>query len=451
MDLLAFFPFLAEADMLELCCKLPPHSGAGSLLCDEDPNHPLAKVFARVGDAMNDTKSNAAEQSFSARFIMPATGNSLLVFRWPSSCPLSRNVGHGLTVCGNSADGPFRLECPEFHVRATSGPWEKPGWAVAAPHNVPATITYGVPRPVCTVVATINNFDFQYGNVPEVGQGKVLRVQAAGRAIDFAWRESRAQLRHLLDARVIHSAALSTFSFAACPGATDDELTTFANCVASLCCYVVGQHTCIPLLSFLDADGRIIRRTLREAVQSPFRSDCALPALHFDDGLPQLFRQCFDEHVRMQATDLWRRLPFLWAAIEDPPYLEQKYATLMMGVELLIRSSLIESGKMSAEEGASKNLAGLIGAARGLLRWDIPKHYTEEDRYRVVRNAVDHGDSLPHNTVQVRHDYDKWRLFLRRRILLRLGYDGKVASPQQGFAASSPADEFSEEHNSFHP
>ena len=66
-----------------------------------------------------------------------------------------------------------------------------------------------------------------------------------------------------------------------------------------------------------------------------------------------------------------------------------------------------------------------------------------------MRNAVDHGNQLPHDPKQIRHDFDKERLFLLRRILIRLGFDGKVASPQQGFASSSPIDEFSEEHNSF--
>ncbi len=96
-------------------------------------------------------------------------------------------------------------------------------------------------------------------------------------------------------------------------------------------------------------------------------------------------------------------------------------------------------------------LPKLIGEARDKLLWDVPNHYTEKERYRKVRNAVNHGNKLPHDPAQIRHDFDKWHLFLLRRLLLRLGYDGKVASPQEGFASCSAVDEFSAEHNSFHP
>src|SRR6185437_4145682 len=450
MDLPAIFPFIEDLDRLERYCKLPLHSGIGQIAGHGDPNHPLTVAFSRAREAMGDSRPDPTEQPFAASFLIPGTRNWLLFFRWPADRPLSRHFEHGLTVTGDSPHGPFRLKCPQFYVRVTSGAWEKPGWAIAAPINQPATVTYGDDRPVVMVTATINNFDFEYGNVAD-GPKKVLRVQASGRTVDFTWRKERVQLRSLVDAGIIPSAALVTFSFEAWPGATDDELTGFAHHVASLCYYIVGQHTGIPVLSFLDKDGRVVRRTIAASIQSKFRPGNILPCPHAVDGLPQLFSQCFDEHVRMQASDLWRRLPLLYAAVEDPPYLEQKYATLMMAVELLIRSSLVEGCHLTLAEAESKTLPALIGAARGKLQWDVPKHYTEEERYRLVRNAVDHGNTLPHAPTQVRHDFDKWRLFLIRRILIRLGYSGKVASPQKGFAASSPIDEFSEEHNSFRP
>jgi hypothetical protein len=446
----AFFPFSEDADRLERYCKLPLHSGVGIVMSQGDSTHPLIEMFRQAREAIGIIGPDPAKQQFAASFLVPATANCLLIFRWPSACPLNRNFGQGLTVAGDCSDGLFRLECPEYYVRLTSGPWEEPGWAIAESLNHLATVTYGDSRPIARVTATINNFDFDYGNLA-LGQDKVLRVEAAGRTVDFMWRKERVQLRRLVDAGIIASTALVTFSFATRPGEAEGELTTLAQNVASLCSYVVGQHTGVPVLSFFDAEDRVVRRTLGQAIESEFRRWCVLPCLHSEDGLPKLFRQCFTEHVRMQGSDLWRRLPFLCAGIEDPPYLEQKYASLMMGVELLIRSSLIESGHLTPEEAESKNLPGLVGMARGTLRWDVPSHYTEKERYRTVRNAVDHGGRLPHDPAQVRYDFDKWRLFLLRRILIRLGYDGKVASPQQGLASSSPIDEFSEKHNSFRP
>ncbi|HTU21404.1 MAG TPA: hypothetical protein VMG10_25425 [Gemmataceae bacterium] len=395
MDQQAIFPFSAEADTLQRYCKLPLHSGVGKVTSHGSLNHPLTEVFRRAREAMGKTLPDLAEQPFTASFLVPANDNCLLFLRWSCACPVSRNFGQGLAITGDCPDGAFHLECPQYYVRVTSGAWEEPGWAVAAPINQLATVTYGAPRPVAKVTATINNFDFDYGNLAETGskQSKVLRVEASGRTVDFAWRNERVQLRRLVDARIISSTALVTFTFAAWLGASDCELTTFAYNVASLCSYVVRQHTGIPVLSFFDSDGRVVRRTLVQAIQSKIRPSCALPCLHSEDGLPKLFRQCFDEHVKMQQSNLWKRLPWLCAGMEDPPYLEQKCATLMSALELLIRSSLIEGRHYSAEELQKKKLTfpELIGAARKTLGWDIPPHYTAGERYRLLRNAVSHG------------------------------------------------------------
>ncbi len=85
----------------------------------------------------------------------------------------------------------------------------------------------------------------------------------------------------------------------------------------------------------------------------------------------------------------------------------------------------------------------IVGLARGALTWDVPPHYTEGERYRTTRNAVGHGGMLPHKAERVRADFDKWKLFLLRRLFIRLGFDGEVASPEKGWACSSPVDEFS--------
>jgi hypothetical protein len=195
---------------------------------------------------------------------------------------------------------------------------------------------------------------------------------------------------------------------------------------------VARQHTGVPVLSFLDEGGRAVKRMLGNAVESEFRKAYVVRFLHFDGGLPKLFDQCFDEHIRMQQSELWRRLPWLCAVIEDPPYLEQKCATLMSALELLIRSSLIEAGQFSRDQAEKILFPSLVSAARKRLGWDIPPHYTAKDQYRLLRNAVSHGGELPGKPKQIRHDFDKWSLFLMRRFLLRLGFSGEVASPEKG-------------------
>ena len=145
----------------------------------------------------------------------------------------------------------------------------------------------------------------------------------------------------------------------------------------------------------------------------------------------------------------WKRLPYVCACIEDAPYLEQKFASLMMALEFFLKNILIEDGRISDEKIEKMTLENLINAARGVLRWDIPKHYTPKKLFPQLRNAVMHGGELPTaNATEFRHTFDKWRLFLDRRILMRLGYDGQVACPQRGYAAVSAVDDFREEYNS---
>lgn len=439
----ALFPFELDADWLQRYCKLPLHSGVGRVDQHGNPNHPLAEMsrLIRKGTGQTDPISN----EFVVSFLVPATGNLRIFLKWPNGEGLNLNHGEGLSVSGQGSDGPFRLHCPHYRNLKTSRGGERPAWAIAGPKGL-ATLTYGESRPVARVTAIINNFDFEYGNVsvnPAAGcVRETLQVEAAGRAVRFKWSEHRTVLRRLIEADLMRTASLVGFDFDAWPGASPEELKQFALDLSSFCQYVAGQHTGIPVISFLDNEGAPIYRLLGEAVLSDFHPTSSFP--YGDEGLPRFFRECFEEHVKIQRTDLWKRMPYLYAAIEDPPYIEQRYATLMMAIELLIRNSLIEGG-----HNVPNNLPQLIGAARGSLRWNVPNHYTENERYRVARNAVDHGDQLPHDPIQLRHDLDKWRLFLFRRMLIRMRYTGEIESPRQGWASSSRVDEFSEEHNSF--
>jgi hypothetical protein len=389
---------------------------------------------------------------FEASFFVPPAGNCQIHLRWLGKRQLSRDFGQGLTIEGDSPEGQFRLVCPQYYIKVTSPSEELPGWSVASPINEPAILTYGQPRPVATVTAFINNFDYEYGNQQDQGgqeRREILRVEAAGRSVDFEWRSKRSYLRQLVDAGVIGTTSLVTFSFAARSGESDIELSAFAHNISSFCSYVAGQHTGIPVLSLLDSQGRIVRRLLREPVESLFRDDNALRVMHLESGLPRVFQQCFEEHCRMQQSELWKRFAPLYAAIEDPPYLEQKYATLMMAVELFLRNSLTEGGHLPSANANGATLPKLIGLSRGKLGWDLPAHYTEGERFRLTRNAVHHGGTLPFDPDQVSADFQKWKLFLLRRLLIRLGYDGDVKSPEKGWVSSSAVDKFSEEHNSF--
>jgi hypothetical protein len=453
MDNAPLYPFQEEAGRLERHCKLPLHIGTGRLDTQADSGPPLQEAFQHWQRNFGNRTPKPSEVEFTASCLIPATGNCLIFLRNQSGVRLNRVPGEGLTITGESPDGLFELICPQFYVEATSSSGEEPAWAIASPVNYMVTIAYEEPRPIARVMAMINNFDFEYGNWPTDAKHpqreKILRVEASGRTVDFTWREERGRLRHLLDVGLLRSTSLVTFSFAAWEGSSEGDLVAFAYSIASLCSIVARQHTGIPVLSFFDQDGRIVKRLLGDAIESEFRKYYILRFLHFEAGLPKLFLQCFDEHVKMQRSDLWRRLPWLCAGIEDPPYLEQKCATLMSALELLIRSSLVEKGHFSEEEAQKIMFPGLIGAARKRLLWDIPPHYTAGERYRLLRNAVSHGGQLPGEAKQVRHDFDKWSLFLLRRFLLRLGFDGDVASPHQGFASTSAVGDFSEEHNSF--
>lgn len=411
-----------------------------------DSSDPFEKWLGRRMVALS-------ELDFEASCLVPATGNCMILLRNQSECLPSRNWGGGLTITGDSPDGKFELTCPQFYVKAGSQKNEQPAWAILSPVNHRVIVVYGTARPITRVVAIINNFDFEYGNWPtdlkEIPREKVLRVQTGGRTVDFAKRDNYVRLRNLLEVGLLWSTALLTFSFSTWEGASEDDLVTFADHVGSLCSIVAQQHTGIPVLTFLDNEGRAVKRILGDAIESRFRQSYVLRHLHFPEALPKLFVQCFDRHVQMQESHLWKRLPAFFAGIEDSPYLEQKCATLMAGLELLFRNSLIEGGHNSEEEAKKITLPGLLGKARKELGWEIPSHYTEKDLYRLLRNAVSHGDHLPGQPDEIRYHFEKWRLFLMRRFLLRLGFDGKVASADHGYASVSSVSDFSEDHNSF--
>ena len=101
-----------------------------------------------------------------------------------------------------------------------------------------------------------------------------------------------------------------------------------------------------------------------------------------------------------------------------------------MAIEFFIRNCLIEVGQPE-DQVTALDFAGLIGAGRKHLGWQVPKHYTTKETTRLLRNAVIHGGALPTaDNAQFRLLFDKWRLFLFRRVLIRLGYAGKGVSEE---------------------
>ena len=214
-------PFADAADWLLRYCKLPLHTGFGTVERHGNSDHPFAQKVRRMQWLAGQIEPEPVKPEFEADFFVPAAGNCLVFLRWPGESQLSRDFGQGLTVDGDSPDGRFRLTCPQYYVKAASPRKEEPGWAIAS-INEPATVSYGDARPIATVTATINNFDFEYGNQNGIDgweQSKVLRVEAAGRPIDFEWRKDRIQLRRLVDAGVIGTTSFVTFSFPAWPDA----------------------------------------------------------------------------------------------------------------------------------------------------------------------------------------------------------------------------------------
>jgi hypothetical protein len=447
------YPFHEEAGWLEGHCKLPVHVGTARLGNEQPSSHPWLQMFEKWQEHSGQEAPPLSEIPFDADFMVPATGNCLIFLRNRAGIRLNRNFRENLHISGVASDGPFEFSCEHYYVNVVSPQGADPAWAIASPVNCFASISYGEPRPITKVVALVNNFDFESGNVAgdasKPWRQEILRVEAKGHVVDFEFRNDRLRLRRLLDAGLLHTTALTTFSFAAWEGATTDDLSSFADNIASLCSVVARQHTGIPVLTFLDQEGRVVKRRLCDSIESEFRTGYVLRFPQFDEGLPKLFRQCFDEHVKMKKSELWKVLPMHCAGIEDPPYLEQKLATLMTAIEQLFRSSLIEAGHITQAEAERTMLPGLLGAVRRHLGWQIPGHYTARERLRLLRNAVAHGGRLPGNADEARRDFDKLRLFLMRRYLLRLGFDGNVASPHNGMVSSSAVGDFSEEHNSF--
>jgi hypothetical protein len=299
----------------------------------------------------------------------------------------------------------------------------------------------------------LNNFDFSCGDAVSEGGGWTrintpLSVDGDGRDVTFRQRAERPQLLALVSAGLLHSTSIVEIAFDAHDGESDDVLLAFAADIAALCTFAAGTGVSVAMLDLMDEEGALARRIIPQPVTARYRDREVVP----DFLLPQLFPNAFAEYRRMkQAHPPWGKLASYCASLEDPPYLEQKISSLITAVEFFVRNCLIEQGQPQ-EEVTKLEFPKLIGAARNHLGWNIPKHFTAKETVRLVRNAVVHGSALPTaDSAELRLLFDKWKLFLFRRVLIRLGYAGKVTSPHKGWASTSDVGDFSQEHNDFTP
>ncbi len=408
--------------------RVPPHRGTAS--------------FTLGGEAF----SGAAE------FLLPAGGQAVIAFQAPAELT-SQDFGADLVIDGTAETGPFRLECGHIYVRKASRFEDGSTWSLISPVNGPVRMTYGTKSSIRRVLALLNNFDFSCGGAVREGGGWTtintpLSVDGDGRDVTFRQRADRPQLLTLVGAGLLHSTSIVEIAFDAHDGESDDVLLTFAADVAALCTVAAGTGVSVAMLDLTGEEGSLVRRIIPQPVTARYRDREVVP----DFFLPQLFSNGFAEYRRMkQAHAPWGKLASYCASLEDPPYLEQRLSSLITAIEFFVRNCLIEQGQPEAEV-AKLDFPELIGAARKHLCWNIPKHFTAKDTIRLVRNAVVHGSAPPTaDSAELRLLFDKWKLFLFRRVLIRLGYAGKVTSPHKGWASTSDVGDFAEEHNDFTP
>jgi hypothetical protein len=414
------------------------------------PYLPLARVPPHRGTA----SFRLGDGAFSgpAEFLLPPGSQAIIAFHAPADLT-TQDLGRDLVIEGAGESGAFRIECAQVYVRKPSRSGEGSSWTLISPINGPARICYGDDRPARRAVALLNNFDFSCGDsVTGDGGwttiGTPLSVDAGGRTITFRQRAARPHLLPLVKAGLLHSTSLVEIAFDTFDGESDDDLLGFSTDVAALCTFAAGTGASVATLDVLDGDGGAVRRIVPQPVTARYRDREVVADFH----LRRLFTEAFAEYRQMkQAHPPWDKLAGYCASLEDAPFLEQKFASLVMAIEFFIRNCLIEAGHPEGRV-TLRDFASLIGAGRKHLGWEVPKHYMTKETTRLLRNAVIHGGTLPTaDSAEFRLLFDKWRMFLFRRVLIRLGYAGQVVSPRKGWASTSDVGDFSEEHNDFTP
>ena len=102
----------------------PYRDGKGEQSRGRQPSHYADNEGSQTGDG---TPGGAPlDQVFSATFLFPAGGSGLILLNGEAADRFHRNFGEGLTIKGDSPDGPFELLCPYFYVRAVSDEGRSP-------------------------------------------------------------------------------------------------------------------------------------------------------------------------------------------------------------------------------------------------------------------------------------------------------------------------------------
>ncbi len=431
------------------------HYSVIAMAASLDPFDPFETIrrYARLAPHVGTATLEFGGETLSgtAEFLLPASGQALVAFR-PDAKLTSQDFGRDLLIEGTTSDGDFRLVAPHVYVRTPVTDDSGHGCSLVSPVNAPATIWYRHGGVATRAIALLNHFDYEYGDAIEMDGsgftriGTPLALDTGDRRITFRHRPDYGHLSAMVRAGILRSASLVDVVFDIDADESDETVSAFAYDVSELCTFAAGTAVSVAALSLVDANGRVVRRVVPQPVGSRYRATEIVD----DFALPDFFSATFVEYRRMkQIHTPWRRLASYCGTLEDSPYLEQKFASLMMALEYFMRNSLIEGGQTESRV-AGLDFLQLIGATRKDLGWQVPKHYVARHTVRLLRNAVIHGGELPtKDSSEFRLLFDKWRLFFFRRVLMRLGYRGRVVSPHRGWAARSRVDDFSEEHNSF--
>ena len=221
------------------------------------------------------------------------------------------------------------------------------GWSLISPINGPVRVQYGVPRSAARAIVLLSNFDYRCGDAVTQNEGFTrigtsLSVDVGHRRGTLRHHYLREEILPLVEAGIPQAASLAEFSVDLVPGESDEEVLTFSTNVASLCTFAAGASVSVPMLDLLDGDGAVARRLIPQSVTSRFRRSDVVDDFH----LPEFFGVAFDEYVKMkQLHPAWRRLASYCGSLEDAPYLEQKFASLIMALEFFMRNCLLEQGE----------------------------------------------------------------------------------------------------------
>lgn len=410
-----------------------------------DPFHLHSRVGVHRGDAS--LVVDGVPICGAAEFLLPVEGSPIGALRCEKS--FAGTPASDVQVVGMFEGRPFTLVFRMGQLHRTFAGTHQ-GWSLLSPKNGPVRIDYADAGPITGARFVLNNFDYEDGDPVEINGGFTrvgtpLTVQLDGGTAVFRRLGNYDAVKPLVLSGLLRSASLVEIE-CQISDADDEPLLALANDIASVCTFARGASVTVAMVELTDCTGRVARRLVPQPVESRFRDRPIVP----DINIPRLFEETFSEHVRMRRSSLpWRKLAGYCGSLEDSPYLEQKLASLMAAVEFFMRTSLREDG-MGEKEVKAMDLSDLIGQTRRRLAWRTPSHYTARDATRRVRNAVAHGDEMPlSDSTELRLLFDKWHLFLYRRVLMRLGYKGEIRAPRLGYYEWSDVADFTEQRNSF--